>query len=246
MRKPIIIIIVFILSLYILYRWYFPNGLNFETTEPDTVYYLAKLRANYAEEIDEICAEQKLPSAYFKALAILECSAEKPPQSRFEPKVYERLREVKAGKKPAYGNLKQAQLKELADEQLQDMATSWGVFQLMGYHAYSIGIAPRDLQGADALRLSIIWIDKAYGKYIRKNDFANALHIHNAGKPIPATGNYETYDSNYIPRGLEFIRLFQEEKMKIEAEKLQKADSTQPKKATPTPKLNSTGKNENK
>jgi hypothetical protein len=225
MRSPILRLIVLIVLLYMLYLWYFPNGLNFETAEPDKVYYLAKLRANYAEEIEEICTARKLPAAYFKALAILECSAEKPPQSRYEPKVHERLREVKAGKKPRYGNLKHLQLRELSDETLQEMATSWGVFQLMGYHAYDIGIAPRDLQGADALRQAIIWIDKAYGTYLRKGDFANALHIHNVGKPIPAIGSYETHDAQYIPRGLNFIRIFQEEQMKKDAEKAQKPDS---------------------
>jgi len=231
MRNQLLWLIVFILFIYFLYRLYFPNGLglNFETSKPDTMYYLAKLRANYAEEVEEICAERKLSAEYFKALIILECSAEKPPQSRFEPKVYERLQEVRSNKKPRYGNLKHGQLKNLTDEQLHDMATSWGVFQLMGYHAQDIGITPRDLQGADGMRQAILWIEKAYGAHIRKNDFANALHIHNTGKPIPITGEYETHDPKYVPRGLAFITLFQEEKIKKEAEKNQKADSLQPK-----------------
>ncbi|TAE14183.1 MAG: hypothetical protein EAZ95_10185, partial [Bacteroidetes bacterium] len=73
------------------------------------------------------------------------------------------------------------------------------------------------------------WIERSYGQYLRKNDFANALHIHNTGKPVPITGEYETYAPNYIPRGLEYIKLFQEEKVKKENEKLQKPDTTKKK-----------------
>lgn len=229
MQKKLLRWILLIGLVYIIYLWYFPSGLTFEASEIDTSYYLAKLRANYAEEIEEICAERNLPAEYFKALAILECSAEKPAQSRYESKVFDRLREVQTGKKPAYGNLKASQLKSLTEEQVRDMATSWGVFQLMGYHAYDIGIAPKDLQGSDGLRQSILWIERSYGQYLRKNDFANALHIHNTGKPVPITGEYETYAPNYIPRGLEYIKLFQEEKVKKENEKLQKPDTTKKK-----------------
>jgi hypothetical protein len=227
MPKKLLRWLLLILFVYVVYLWFFPNGLTFEKTEIDQTYYLGKLRANYAHEIEEVCAEYNLPAEYFKALAILECSAEKPPQSRFEPKVFERLNEVKMNKKPNYSNLKHPQLKNLTEEQLRDMATSWGVFQIMGYHAYSIGIAPRDLQGSDGLRQSIVWIDKSYGQYLRKRDFANALHLHNVGKPIPITGEYETYSPNYIPRGLEFIKHFETEKINKDNEKNQKTDSIQ-------------------
>ena len=231
MRKLVLRWVVLILLVYLLYLWYFPNGLygGEDPIQANMMSYLAsKLRANYAEEIEEICQAQKIPSEYFKALAILECSAEKPPKSRYEPKVYERLREVKEGKKPAYGSLKHAQLKDLSPEQLKDMATSWGVFQLMGYHAYGLDIAPRDLEGAEGIRLSIIWIEKAYGQYIRKGDFANAFHIHNTGKPI-VNGEYETYSADYIPRGLEYIKLFQEERVKKETQKVEKTDTVKQK-----------------
>lgn len=218
MQKKLLRWIILIAVMYALYLWYFPNGF-WEAEDADTPNYVGKLRANYANEIEEICQTRNLPAEYFKALAILECSAQKPAPPRFEAKVLERLKEVRAGKLASYGLLKTAQIRDLTDEQLQDMATSWGAFQIMGYHAYSIGIAPRDLQGEDGLRQSIVWIEKNYGQYLRKNDFANAFHIHNAGKPIPATGEYETYHPRYIPRGLEFIKIFQEEKFKKEAEK---------------------------
>lgn len=226
MQKKLLRWIILIAIIYVIYLWYFPNGFG-QMDESDAPNYVGKLRANYAEEIEEICQTRNLPTEYFKALAILECSAQKPAPSRFEPKVFERLKEVRAGKQPSYGFLKTAQIRDLTDAQIQDMATSWGTFQIMGYHAYSIGIAPKDLQGEDGLRQSIVWIEKNYGQYIRKNDFANAFHIHNTGKPI--TGEYETYHPRYIPRGLEFIRIFQEERLKKEAEKVLPKDTTKSK-----------------
>jgi hypothetical protein len=227
MQKKLLRWIILIAIFYGIYLWYFPNGLGV-SQESDAPNYVGKLRANYAEEIDEICQTRNLPAEYFKALAILECSAQKPAPSRFEPKIFERLKEVRAGKQPTYGVLKTSQLRELTDEHLRDMATSWGTFQLMGYHAYTIGIAPRELGGEDGLRQSILWIEKNYGQYLRKNDFGNAFHIHNTGKPIPLTGEHQTYDSQYIPRGLEFIKIFQEERIKKEIEKRQ--DTLKPKK----------------
>jgi hypothetical protein len=186
------------------YVLYFPD------IKPDTAYYVAKLKANYAYEIDQICQEKKLPAEYFKALVILESSAEKPALTRFEPHVYERLLAVQQGKAANYGSFTRKQLQILSDETLRKMATSWGPLQIMGYHCIPLGITLEQLNGSQALRYAIQWAEKSYGRYLRRGDFANALHIHNTGHPIPPSGAYDTHNPDYIDRGMEFIALFRE------------------------------------
>ena len=45
---------------------------------------------------------------------------------RFEPKVYGHLARVQVGLETHYGSLKRADLRNLGDEALRDLATSWG------------------------------------------------------------------------------------------------------------------------
>jgi len=170
-----------------------------------------KMRLNYEREIEDICREYELPSAYFKALTILESSGEKPAKTRYESHVYETLKNVKEGKRARYGRFTTQQMSLLTDNTLKKLATSWGPLQIMGYHCILMDITFEQLSGNHAMRFAIQWADQTYGNYLRARDFKNALHIHNTGQPLPASGVPTTYDPEYINKGMTLIQQFEAE-----------------------------------
>jgi hypothetical protein len=163
-----------------------------------------RVQQNYEQEVDEICKELDLPSDYFKALIILECSAQKNPPSRFEPKVFEKLKSLKAGKVNTYVGLKKSDLKDYSIQDLHLFASSWGALQIMGYHCFGLGISIDELKGKNNLRHAIIWSQKTYGAYLKNRDYRNAFHIHNTGKPYPAYLIPQTHDPTYIYKGIAY------------------------------------------
>lgn len=169
------------------------------------------MRLNYEADIENICTEFKLPPAYFKALTIMECSGEKPAATRFEPHVYEALLEVKKGQRERYGRFTTQQMEILSDNTLKKLATSWGPLQIMGYHCIPLNISFEQLSGNHAMRFAIMWANETYGNALREHDFKNALHIHNTGHPIPESGIPDTYDPDYLQKGMELIEKFEKE-----------------------------------
>lgn len=186
--------------IYVAYHWWSgpPKGLK----------YVDRLKENYEKEIEQICEELNLPSEYFKALVIIESSAEKPAGSRFEEHIYNKMMAVKKGEIDRYGSFTHPQLSGLSKETIAGLSTSWGPLQIMGYHSIPLGISLDQLRGEDALRYGILWCEKSYGRYLRKKDFQNAFHIHNTGRPLPASGANLTHDPNYIPKGMKYIQAF--------------------------------------
>lgn len=169
---------------------------------------IENLKRNYEKEIDTLCQAMDLPAEFFKALVILESSAEKPSGTRFEPHIFEKLKAVRNGDIKNYGKFTEKQLQILTENTLKKMATSWGPIQILGYHCIPMGITLEQLTGEEAMRYAIQFADKSYGKYLRKRDFINAFHIHNTGKPMPKSGKPETYDPEYISKGMEYVSFF--------------------------------------
>lgn len=178
-----------------------------------TSWELNKLNRAYKNNykaIDKECKLLKLDPSYFLALSVLESSGKKKPKTRFERKVYNHLKGVRDGRYKSFGSIKRKQLKGLSDAAIRNLATSWGPFQLMGYQAYELGVYVADIRGKNAIEHGIDWCEKRYGKYLEKNDFENAFHIHNTGKPKPKLGKPYTHDPNYIPNGMRYIIFFRE------------------------------------
>ncbi len=167
-----------------------------------------RLEQNYSSQVETVCAELKLPSEYFKALIILESSAKLPAPTRYEPHVYNRLKSVKEGETERYGSFTTPQMSLYDDQTLKKLATSWGPLQIMGYHCIPLGLDFEQLQGEFAIKHAIEWADKSYGKYLRRGDFTNAFHIHNTGRPVPASGQSKTHDPDYIRKGMNLIKHF--------------------------------------
>ncbi|MFM9006070.1 MAG: hypothetical protein ACKOSR_11295, partial [Flavobacteriales bacterium] len=114
---------------------------------------------NYGEQISEIADEMDLPYEYLMALAVLECSGEKPAGQRFEPHVFKEIMKVKNGKRRKYERVKQSDLVSMDDDEIRALATSWGPFQLMGYKVFEIDISIEDLSNdEDACYHGARWI----------------------------------------------------------------------------------------
>lgn len=171
-------------------------------------YNYNEVEKNYGNEINLYASTSNLPASYFKALAMLECSGKKDFPKRFEKHIYKRLQEVKQGTRKKYEHVSPELLKNATNEAIRNLATSWGPFQIMGYKCIEMNIKIEDLRGPDAVYWGIQWIDKSYGKLLRKQQFKDAFHIHNTGKLYPKNNKPLTHNPEYVNKGLHYMELF--------------------------------------
>lgn len=173
---------------------------------------LQGIEKHFGNEIENCAREFKLPSSYLKALIALECSGNPNPPSRFEKHVFASLKKVRDGQLRNYGSIRRRTIKDASDGALKNLASSWGPFQLMGYQCIEMGINVKDIRGKERLYYGVKWINKRYGKYLKKGQYRDAFHIHNTGRPVPSSGKTHTYDPKYIPNGMSFIQFFENKK----------------------------------
>lgn len=166
---------------------------------------------NYASEVDKYASQFDIPAQYCKSLIMLECSGRKPSPSRFEEHVYQSLKQVKSGYKKSYGALTKAQLKNTNDGALQNLASSWGPFQIMGYKCLELNITISELRGEKAVYWGMKWINENYGEVLRQHRYRDAFHIHNTGRPFPKNGESKTFDPDYVTRGIKYMDFFKDE-----------------------------------
>ena len=180
-----------------------------ENPRPFGVDDLEWCEQNYGEEMREISSALDVPYAYLMALAVLECSGEKPAGHRFEQHVYRELIKVKEGKRRAYEAVRQEHLVALSEEEIRDLATSWGPFQLMGYKAIGLGVDVEDLSDEEvAAREGARWIQKEYGRFLTRKKWKDAFHIHNTGKRFPLNGHSRTHDPYYVSDGVRYMKYY--------------------------------------
>ncbi len=180
-----------------------------ENPRPFGVDDLEWCEQNYGEEMREISSALDVPYAYLMALAVLECSGEKPAGHRFEQHVYRELIKVKEGKRRAYEAVRQEHLVALSEEEIRDLATSWGPFQLMGYKAIGLGVDVEDLSDEEvAAREGARWIRKEYGRFLTRKKWKDAFHIHNTGKRFPLNGHSRTHDPYYVSDGVRYMKYY--------------------------------------
>lgn len=164
---------------------------------------------NYGDEILLHSKVFQIPPEYAAALCMLECGGRKPAPSRYEKNVFTKLKWVKLGVRSNYEHVTQSMLADADDEALQNLATSWGPFQLMGYKCLLYGIKVKDLRGDNGVYWAMQWIRNAYGSYLDSQDFKSAFHIHNAGTPFPKSGITKTYHAHYVPQGLQWMAYYE-------------------------------------
>lgn len=168
-----------------------------------------RVEENYGKAIDSCAKIFNLNSRYIKSLACLECSGRTDRPNRFERHVYKRLKNVRDGKLADYEGVTQKMLHDASDDALKNLATSWGPFQIMGYKCLHLNINVADLRGNDAVYWGVKWINMEYGHLLKKGRYRDAFHYHNTGRVYPSNGKPTTYDKNYVPNGLEYMRHFQ-------------------------------------
>lgn len=206
------IVIALLLSLgYYAYRHYSGNPIRVPMTRNGM---LEQTEENYGRIIDSLAPDFHISPYYLKALITLECSGRIDFEPRFEKHVFEALKNLRDGKIERYGSIKRQTVAQLSDGGLENLATSWGPFQLMGYQCLELGVYVHHVRGKDAIYWGIKWIKKRYGKYLKKGLYKDAFHIHNTGRPMPKNGVPFTHDPNYTTNGLEYMEWFK--KLKTE------------------------------
>ncbi len=153
------------------------------------------------------CQLSSVPPMFIAALIANESGGNDLCKPRFEPNVYRRFQEVLAGKRVKYNGLGLARLKELWPKQINDISTSWGLTQIMGYHALKDGEQPEKLKDPEyALHLTLKLLSQfaeSFGLDLR-NDFAELFTCWNTGKK-----NGTTHDPKYVSNGILRMRIYE-------------------------------------
>lgn len=184
---------------------------NYDNIRKPNNHELTKLRRvekNYGEFIDQLAPQFKISPAYLKALIALECSGLYPPKTRLEKHVLRQLKRVRDKEINSYGSITYDIIGDASDGALENLATSWGPFQLMGYQCIELDVLVKDIRGKNSVYWGIYWINKRYGKWLDRGDYKSGFHIHNTGRPFPRDGKSRTYDKHYIEKGLVYMRYF--------------------------------------
>ncbi len=205
--------VLFVFSLGYGIYYFLPHESNYDKPPIKKLLHLQNTEKNYGKEVDKLAKKFDLPSSYLKALIVLECSGRTEFTPRFEQHVYKKLKKVKDKKRKRYGSITYKELKNKSDQDLKNLASSWGPFQLMGYLSLELNVPVKQLRGNDkGLYWGIFWINKRYGDYLRKGNFKDAFHIHNTGKPYPLLGKPRTYHPDYVKNGLSYYHYFESQK----------------------------------
>jgi hypothetical protein len=174
--------------------------------------------------ISAVAAGTQIPASFFAALIANE-SAGDPNAKRFEKNVLAALWEVLLGRTPAYGSIRTADLVKFvaglsaippsapqsipadAFQRLDDLATSQGLTQIMGYEAIPFATTIDALK-APATELPIT--AKMLADFAARftfdpaTDFSDLFDCWNTGRP-----HRPTYDPKYIPNGLARMKLYE-------------------------------------
>lgn len=155
-----------------------------------------------------------LSESFLAALVANESGGDHTAQ-RFEPTVFVALADVMVGKKAAYAPagiahpLGAQDFLALVDpgfinglRRLQALATSWGLTQIMGWHAVEMGKSTASALSttpADQIAFTIELLTYFANRYTLHmgTDFEAMLRCWNAGKP-----DGKTYDPRYVPNAL--------------------------------------------
>ncbi len=191
---------------------------------------MTDIRDEWGDAISAACQASSVPPAFIAALVANE-SGGKIDAKRFEPGVLHALWEVFLGRKAAYGSIGRYDLLlyvlptsvpaisgdraattalfSTAFQHVDDLATSWGLTQVMGYHVLERwgGIASTlDLAlPARSLPLSLRLLAQFALRFQLSlaKDFSEMFSCWNTGQP-----HGKTADPEYIPRGIARMAIY--------------------------------------
>lgn len=163
---------------------------------------------NYGQQMKILAKEYDVSWTYLMALTVLECSGRNPCAHRFEGHVFDSLKEVQDQEKESYSNIFFTDLKGVDNAEIGHLATSWGPFQIMGYHSVHMETEVDNFHNELALETGVEWIDSTYGWRLRNESYEDAFHMHNTGIPFPSKGPATTHDPEYVYNGLWYMEYF--------------------------------------
>ncbi|MEQ9362698.1 MAG: hypothetical protein RIF32_00560 [Leptospirales bacterium] len=156
-------------------------------------------------EIAQAAKGTDLRPEYIAALISIESS---PPgnrdSERFEPNVYRHLLKLKQDG-TSWGGLDRKDVLKYSDDQLKELATSYGLVQIMGYHCIDLGCDVAELKGDYQLQWAAAYMQFHYAKQARQRDWNACFRIHNTGRP-----NGRPHRSDYVERGLIRMQYYRE------------------------------------
>ena len=193
-----------------------PDLMDIEFSKSSSKNGRRNVESNYKSKIALLSLDYDLPESYLLSLIVLECGGHAPCGHRFEPKRFKQLKRLRDGKRRKFEYLRSSDLKGKTDSEIRDFATSWGPFQIMGYHTILLSteetvVTIEDLKGAQALDIGVQWVDLNYGKLLREERYKDAFHMHNTGRLYPKIGRPRTYDPSYVSNGLAHMTYFEDE-----------------------------------
>jgi hypothetical protein len=178
---------------------------------------MQSIKTKWGAVIEAACTASSVPPAFLAALVANE-SGGNPDAKRFEPGVLAQLFAVMLNRKAFYGSISRDNIIAFGQQvsstlnmqfivALDQLSTSWGLVQIMGYEVIALhtnGVAA--LQSPDsemgvATRM-LADFARRYQLDLAK-DFSQMFDCWNTGRPHSPTA-----DPNYIPNGLARMELY--------------------------------------
>lgn len=206
-----------------------------ETVSDANTILMQSIQEHFGAAILEACRPSSVDATFLAALVANESDG-KNDAVRFEPAVFEKLKEVLLGSRPHYSPagikrpITKADLEAYCSpgspdspradfatelQTLHNLATSWGLTQIMGWHLVEfqsgLGTAYLATPGGNLTfdtKYLLPWFAEHYGLDLQK-DFADLFHCWNTGVP-GGDPSHPTYDPNYVPNGLARQAIYQD------------------------------------
>lgn len=185
---------------------------------------MQKVREDQGRLIQAACARSAIAPAFMAALVAGESGGD-PAARRFEPRVLQQIWAVLLGRSEKFGMFDRAQLLASVSAEaspmaasiygaapsilrkLDDLASSLGLTQVMGYNALAHGIQPTQLaEPSTCLMVTIAMLDGFMKHWkLDPGDSEALLRCWNTGRPDGMTA-----DAWYVSNGLARIKLWEE------------------------------------
>jgi hypothetical protein len=182
------------------------------------------IKTQWGELLKSVTATSSVPEAFLAALIANETGGKADAQ-RFEPAVFSALAEVLLGRKAAYGSIGAQDLRNwlvphqvpsggdslagitAAFRAIADLATSWGLTQIMGYEA--IALHTNGVQALQSPASELVLTTKMLADFASRfgldpaKDFGELFSCWNTGRP-----HAQTADPQYVPNGLARMQIY--------------------------------------
>ncbi len=167
------------------------------------------------------CRMSSVPAVFLAALTANESSGYADAR-RFEPAVFAHLEAVARGERRAYGAITRVRLEQklkactgskTADEVLHDLATSWGLTQIMGYHLAGRSEPVSELMNPEFHFHFALELLAGFAREFHLNpakDFEEMFHCWNTGQPYGPPRGPATYDPHYVENGMRRMEIYSE------------------------------------